>query len=145
MGESLRTGSRSIKEIVQFDDEELTEEETGGNKVGRPLRTIDKIEKLYQTALKQATKLENTTKLKRRAYLRAKYALARTRIQMSQLVRSIDFNPMEKKRLMDKIRQTESGSNRSSARPGSSSAAPVPPRARPPAQRARSCARAARN
>ena len=104
VGEDLRTGSRSIKEIVQFDDEELTEERIE-NKTRQTLRTIDKIEKLYQTALKQATKLENTTKLKRRAYLRAKYALARTRIQMSQLVRSIDFNPMEK-RLIDKIRQT---------------------------------------
>ncbi len=105
VGEDLRTGSRSIKEIVQFDDEELTEERIE-NKTRQTLRIIDKIEKLYQTALKQAAKLENTPKSKRRAYLRAKYALARTRIQMSQLVRSIDFNLMEKKRLIDKIRQT---------------------------------------
>jgi RNA polymerase primary sigma factor len=32
--------------------------------------------------------------------------LGRTRIQMSQLVRSIDFNPLEKKRLIDKMRNT---------------------------------------
>jgi hypothetical protein len=51
--------------------------------------------------LKQAAKLENTSKSKERAYLWAKHALARTRIQMSQLVRSIDFNPMEKNRLTD--------------------------------------------
>ena len=57
-------------------------------------------------ALKQAAKLENTPKSKKRAYLRAKHALARTRIQMSQLVRSMEFNPMEKKRLMDNIRHT---------------------------------------
>jgi len=63
-------------------------------------------EKLYQATFKQAAKLENTPKSKRRAYLQAKYTLARTRIQMSQLVRSIDFNPMEKKRLIDKIRQS---------------------------------------
>ena len=105
IGEELRKDTRSIKEIVQFDDEELTEERIE-NKTRQTLRIIDKIEKLYQTALKQAAKLENTPKSKRRAYLRAKYALARTRIQMSQLVRSIDFNPMEKKRLIDKIRQT---------------------------------------
>ena len=105
IGEELRKHTRSIKAIVQFDDEELTEERIE-NKTRQTLRIIDKIEKLYQTALKQAVKLDNTPKSKKRAYLRAKCALARTRIQMSQLVRSIDFNPMEKKRLIDKIRQT---------------------------------------
>ena len=105
IGEELRKDTRSIKEIVQFNDEELTDEKIE-KKTRQTLRIIDKIEKLYQTALKQVAKLENTPKSKKRAYLRAKYALARTRIQMSQLVRSIDFNPLEKKRLIDKMRHT---------------------------------------
>jgi RNA polymerase primary sigma factor len=105
IGEELRKGIRSIKEIVLFDDENLTEEKIE-NKTKQTLKIIDKIQKLYQGALKQAAKLENTPKSKKRAYLRARHALARTRIQMSQLVRSIDFNPMEKKRLMDNIRHT---------------------------------------
>src|SRR3989440_11637786 len=100
IGEELRKGTRSIKEIVQFDDEELTEEKIE-NKTRQVLKVIDKIEKLYQLALKQALKLENTPKAQKRGYLRARYALARTRIQMSQLVRSIDFNLLEKKRLID--------------------------------------------
>src|SRR3989441_10013151 len=83
----------------------LTEEKIE-NKTRQVLKVIDKIEKLYQLALKQAVKLENTPKAQKRGYLRAKYALARTRIQMSQLVRSIDFNPLEKKRLIDKMRHT---------------------------------------
>ena len=103
IGEELRKDIRSIKEIVLFDDEKLTEEKIE-NKTKQILKIIDKIQKLYQVGLKQAAKLENTSKSKKRAYLRAKHALARTRIQMSQLVRSIDFNPMEKKRLMDSIR-----------------------------------------
>jgi RNA polymerase primary sigma factor len=105
IGEELRKHIRSIKGIVQFDDEELTEERIE-NKTRQTLRIIDKIEKLYQMALKQAATLGNTPKSNRRVYLRAKYALARRRIQMSQLVRSIDFNPMEKKQLIDKIRHT---------------------------------------
>src|SRR5437899_12144395 len=104
IGEELRKGTRSIKEIVQFDDEELTEEKIE-NKTRQVLKVIDKIEKLYQVALKQAAKLESTPKSKKRD-LWVKYALARTRIQMSQLVRSIDFNPREKKRLIDKMRHT---------------------------------------
>jgi len=105
IGEELRTGTRSIKEIVQFDDEELTEEKIE-NKTRQTLRIIDKIEKLCQLALKQAAKLERTPKSKKRAYLRARYHLAQTRVEMSQLVRSIDFNPLEKKRLIDKMRHT---------------------------------------
>jgi RNA polymerase primary sigma factor len=105
IGEELRKDTRSIKEIVQFDEEELTDERIE-NKTRRALRLIDKIEKLYHTAFKQAAKLENTGKSKKGAYLRARYALARTRIQVSRLVRSIDFQPMEKKRLIYKIRHT---------------------------------------
>ncbi len=106
IGEESRKGTRSIKEIVQFDDEELTEEKTE-NKTRQTLWIIDKIEKLYQVALKQAAKLdERTPKSKKQACLRARYQLARTRVEMSRLVRSIDFNPLEKKRLIDKMRHT---------------------------------------
>ena len=51
IGEELRKDTRSIKEIVQFDEEELTDERIE-NKTRRALRLIDKIEKLYQTAFK---------------------------------------------------------------------------------------------
>jgi RNA polymerase primary sigma factor len=105
VAEDLRAGTRSIKEIVQFDDEELTEEKIE-NKTRQTLKQLDKLAKLYQLALKQAAKLEKLPRSKRRPYLRARTALARTRIEMSNLVRDIDFNPLEKKRLIDKIRQT---------------------------------------
>src|SRR3989441_13314489 len=46
--EELRKGTRSIKEIVQFDDEGLTEEKIE-NKTRQVLKIIDKIEKLYRS------------------------------------------------------------------------------------------------
>src|SRR3989442_1999527 len=105
VGDDLRKGARSIKEIVQFDDEELTEEKIA-NKTKATLKIIDRIAKLYELALKQAAKLEKTAKSKKKAYLRARWALSRTRIEMSLLVRSIDFNPFERKRLIEKMRHT---------------------------------------
>ena len=105
VGEDLRNGSRSIKEIVQFDDEELTEEKIEA-KTKETLKEIDKIAKLYLQSMKLAAKLERVPKSKKRPYLHAKYAVARTRVEMSKLVREIDFNPLEKKRLIDKIHQT---------------------------------------
>jgi RNA polymerase primary sigma factor len=104
IAEELRNGTRSIKEIVQFDDEELTDEKIEA-KTRQTLKLLDKIKKLYELALKQAAALERTPKSKKKAWLRAKYRLARTRVELSRVVRSIDFNPIEKKRLIDKIRQ----------------------------------------
>src|SRR5712691_5464449 len=83
VGDELRKGTRSIKEIVQFDDEELTEEKIE-NKTKQVLKVLDKIQNLYELSLKQALKLENTPKSNKRTYLRARYALARTRIEISK-------------------------------------------------------------
>ena len=105
VGEDLRKGVRSIKEIVQFDDEELTEEKIL-NKTKQTLRQIEKIARLYDEALKQAIRLEKIPKSKKRPYVRAKWDVARTRVQISLAVRNIDFNPFEKKRLIDKMRGT---------------------------------------
>jgi RNA polymerase primary sigma factor len=105
VGEDVRNGSRSIKEIVQFDDEELTEEKIE-QKTKETLKQIDKVAKLYLLAMKQAAKLQKIPRSKKRPYLRARYILARTRVEMSNRFRELDFNPLEKKRLIEKIRQT---------------------------------------
>ena len=105
VGDDLRRGGRSIKEIVQFDDEELTEEKIA-NKTKQTLRHIEKIAKLYDTGLKQAVKLDKTPKAKKKSYIHAKWDVARTRVEISLAVRDIDFNPFEKKRLIDKMRGT---------------------------------------
>jgi RNA polymerase primary sigma factor len=105
VGEDLRNGSRSIKEIVQFDDEELTEEKIEA-KTKATLKQIDQIAKLYSLAMKLVAKLERVPRSKKRPYLHARYAVARTRVEMSNLVRDIEFNLLEKKRLIDKIHQT---------------------------------------
>ncbi len=105
IGDDLRNGERSIKEIVQFDDEELTEEKIQ-NKTKQTLRVLDRIAKQFLSALQQVQRLEKAPRSKKRAYLRTQNRLARTRVEMSQLARSLEFHPLERKRLIDKIRQT---------------------------------------
>ena len=105
VGEDLRNDSRSIKEIVQFDDEELSEEKIEA-KTKKTLKQIDKIAALFLLATKQAAKLQRVPRSKKRSYLHARYALARTRVEMSRRVRELDFKLSEKKRLIDKIRNT---------------------------------------
>src|ERR1700747_3212029 len=72
VGEDLRKGTRSIKEIVQFDDEELTEEKIE-NKTKKTLKVLDKIAKLYLECLRDAAKLERMPKSKKRPYIHLKY------------------------------------------------------------------------
>ena len=104
-GNELRSGALSIKKIVQFDQEDLTEEETE-SRTREVLRIIGKIQQLYDLARKQGAQLERTPKSNKRLYARHRSRLARTRVLMSRLVRSIDFHALERKRLIDKIHHT---------------------------------------
>ena len=100
----LRQGVRTIREIVHFEQDDLTDDGVE-EKAAHTLRTLDGMEKLYAKALKQAARLELVPKARKRASLRAWRRLARTRIEISQLVRSIDFNTAERKRLVDAMRR----------------------------------------
>jgi len=103
VGEQLRQGARSIKEVLRFDEEALTAEE-GAAKVHQTLQIISDIKWLHGAALHQARRLTNTPKLRRRAYLLAWRQLARTRVKMSRLARSLGLHTHEKSRLIDRLR-----------------------------------------
>ena len=105
VGAELRQSTRRIKEIVKFDEEELTDEILF-DRTRSTLRIIDKIEKLHAVGLKQAARLGNAPKSNKRQYRGARWEVARTRIALSQLVRSIDFKEQERKRLIDILRHT---------------------------------------
>jgi len=105
VGDELRKGERSIKEVIQFTEEELTEAKIA-KKTRQMLEDIDRIAELYETALKQADKLAESPKLKKQSYVRAKWALARTRIQISLSIRDISLHWRERLRLVGKLRST---------------------------------------
>jgi RNA polymerase primary sigma factor len=105
VGEDLRTGAVSIKKIVHVQEEDLTDEKTE-EKLRQTLRVINQIEKLYEAGRKQGLKLQNTAKSDKQGHLRARRRLARTWIEISHLVRSIDFSYSEKRRLIDVLRLT---------------------------------------
>ena len=100
---ALRQGTRSIKEVIQFGDEEITEEKIA-RKTRQTLRQIESVALLYETALRQAHRFTATPKSQKRAHIRAKWALARTRIQISLAIRNIPFHWVERKRLVDHFR-----------------------------------------
>jgi len=104
IGRELRNGTRSIKEVVHFDEEQVTAEEIA-EKTRQTLWIIDKIKRLYGAGLQQAARLSSIPRSKRRAHLRARRQLSRTRVEMSRLARSMGLHPLEKKRLVEKLRR----------------------------------------
>jgi len=101
----LKAGERSIKEIVVFNDDELTEDKIHEG-LRRVISTIDEMERLYKRALQFQAKREAIARTKRPHDYR-RYALteARHRIMVSQLFRSAEFTHAERKRLIERIRQ----------------------------------------
>ena len=94
IGEELRNGTRSIRQIAQFEAESPAAEKAA---MDGTLETVKELKKLYERTSKQANR--KRTRQNRRAEARAAWQNARTRVELSQLVRAIHFNPAEKKRL----------------------------------------------
>jgi len=105
IGEALRSGDRSIKEIVQFDDDELTEDRLT-EKMRQLLRVLGKLARAHAQTRKLALCVAKIRARKTRRAIRARWALARARVKAGQIVRSIEFNPAERKRIIDRLRDS---------------------------------------
>ena len=110
LGEALRSGDTSIKEVVRFDEDELTEDVLA-DKTRQVLRLVDKLGRLHQKSRQQAVRLGKIRARKTRPAIRARWALGRTRVAAGRLLRSLEFNPTERKRLIDRLRETVSSLN----------------------------------
>jgi RNA polymerase primary sigma factor len=109
--QQLMTGETSIKEVVVFNDDELTEEKVA-ERLKEVIETINEIERLNKRVLQfkakrdQRAKRGSASRAKRlRDYRRYDLAQARLRILISKLIRSLDFTHAQHKYLVDKIRQ----------------------------------------
>jgi len=103
--EELKTAQKSIKEVVVFDDDELTEDKVA-ERLADVIGCIDEIERLGKKLLQLRAKLETISRRKRpRDYRRYSFAVARHRILISKLFRSTLFTHGERKALIDRVRQ----------------------------------------
>src|SRR5712692_3492191 len=108
MADALRRGERSIRDIVVVGEEELTDEILEA-KLQKALSTIDQIARLQKKSQVLRQKyLAIPLNKKPKETRRLKFALARTRIQISHLVRSIPFTTAYRDALIGLINQTVS-------------------------------------
>jgi RNA polymerase primary sigma factor len=105
LGEQLKRDPSIIKDILQFSDEELTDEKIE-EKHQETLDLIEQINKTYKKVNALRAKLDTSPKSKKAIYRRASWNLGRTRVHLSQLVRSLEFSNSEKLRLMGLMKAT---------------------------------------
>jgi RNA polymerase primary sigma factor len=106
MGEDLKKGVRSIKEVVTFDEEEITDEILQ-NRLKEFTGKIDDLAKAYKKASHLIEKFATVSQKKRpKDYRRARLNLARAVVAVSLCVRKLGFTNAERKRLIDRVNKT---------------------------------------
>jgi len=106
MGEDLKKGVRSIKEVVTFDEEEITDEILQ-NRLKEFTGKIDDLAKAYKKANLLVEKFAAVSQKKNpRHYRRYRLALARATVNVSLCVRNLGFTNTERKRLIDRVNKT---------------------------------------
>jgi RNA polymerase primary sigma factor len=106
LGEDLKHGLRSIKEMVVFDEEEITDEVLQ-KRVDDITARIDNLNKHYKTANRLAEKLSTlSAKKKPREYRRCRGQLGREMVQISLIIRKLGLNHAERKRLIERVNKT---------------------------------------
>ncbi len=109
MGDQLKNEERSIRELVTFVDEELTDDKIDDRK-RQVLRQIEAVRKSWMGLEKCKEKLEKTprgtTTRDKRKFRRVRWEALRARVELSQLIRKIEFTEAVKRRLIDQIKES---------------------------------------
>jgi RNA polymerase primary sigma factor len=106
LGSDLESGIRSIKEIVIFNEEDVTDEIVAA----RAEETIGEISKMVDHSnkvQKLGEKLEGISRKQNpRQYRRYLWKMAREKVAVSRIIRSFKYTHPERKRLIDKVTTT---------------------------------------
>ena len=107
LGEDLKRGVRNVKEVVIFDEEELTEEVV----LARVKSTVARIDALVKhqrriAQLEEKQTAPSASKAKASAARHTRWLIAREKVLISRIVRELKYTPLERKRLLDKVNKT---------------------------------------
>jgi RNA polymerase primary sigma factor len=103
MGDQLRVGERTIRELVIFSDEEITDEVIEERK-DEVLEQIEAVRKARAAYVKLAEKLQEIPRKDKRKYRRGRWKALRARIDVSRAIRRIEFTETIKRRLIDEVK-----------------------------------------
>src|SRR5213082_2545436 len=107
LGDQLHTGERTIRELVIFNDEEITDERIveRSKQVQKQIDLVRKARAVYE---KLDEKLQETPKGKdgreKRKYRKCKIQTMRALVEVSQYIRKIEFTEAVKRRLIEEMK-----------------------------------------
>jgi RNA polymerase primary sigma factor len=104
LGEDLRRGVRSVKEVVIFDEEEITEEVLAA-RVRQTANKIDGIVK-HQKKIQALEEKLQAAKSKVKEQRKLRWLIAREMVYITRIVRELKYTNQERKRLLDKVNKT---------------------------------------
>ncbi len=106
MGSDLESGARSIKELVVFNEEDVTDDILTA-RAQETIRQINDMAAHYNRVKKFEEKLAGISRKQNpKPYRRCLWKLGRERIAVSRIIRSFKYTPAERKRLIDRVTTT---------------------------------------
>jgi RNA polymerase primary sigma factor len=108
LGEDLKRGVRNVKEVVIFDEEELTEEVVQLRVKATVARTdtLVKHQKKIAQLDEKLAGIAPGNKAKVKEARRLRWGIAREKVHVSRIVRELKYTAVERKRLLDKVNKT---------------------------------------
>ncbi|HZA36537.1 MAG TPA: RNA polymerase sigma factor RpoD [Vicinamibacterales bacterium] len=108
LGDDLKAEERTVRELVTFSDDELTEDKLEDRK-REVLRQVDAVRKARVTMQKAEEKLVDIPKKDKKKYRKYRWKMLRCRVELSRRIRDIEFTEIVKRRLIEEIKdQVES-------------------------------------
>ena len=104
LGEQLRAGDRTIRELVTFQDDELTDDRIE-ERTREVLRQIDAVKRARAGYEKYEQRLAGILKKDKRRWRRARWRALRARVAVSRLIRRIEFTELIKRRMIDELKE----------------------------------------
>src|SRR5438445_6876644 len=107
LGDQLHAGERTIRELVIFNDEEITDERIV-ERSKQIQKQIDAVRRARAVSEKAEEKLAETprgaTTRDKRKYRKCRWLAMRAQIELSQYIRRIEFTESVKRRLIDEMK-----------------------------------------
>ena len=103
MGEQLKRGERTIRELVVFNEEEITDEKLERRRKQLE-KQLDAVRLAQENAVKVEEKVGDVPKAEKRKYRKARWKILRAKVATSRAIRKIEFTELVKRRLIEGLK-----------------------------------------
>jgi RNA polymerase primary sigma factor len=103
MGDQLKRGERTIRELVVFNEEEITDEKLERRRKQLE-KQLDAVRAANENVLKVEEKFGEVPKADKRKYRKARWKILRAKVATSRAIRKIEFTELVKRRLIEGLK-----------------------------------------